>query len=312
MGKNTAIEWCDHTFNPWWGCSHASAGCDHCYAREVARRFSDRPCWDNAPRKLFGDRHWNEPRRWNKTAAKAGVRHKVFCGSMCDVLEETVGLLEVRRQLFGLIDETPQLDWLLLSKRPENASRLLPSSWFNGDWPSNVWVGTTIEHDRVAFARLQALCGLPAPVRFVSCEPLLGLTDLLMWLPGIHVADCDMDDDCVCGARHPMESVNWVIAGGESGMKARACDPEHALWLRDQCQQREVPFFFKQWGRWMPIKHAYRFDESGKRIWFDRVIDHAGARVMHGEKYYAVGKHRAGSYLGGKTYKQFPKGQDDD
>ena len=119
MGKQSGIEWTDHTFNPWWGCTHAgSPGCDHCYAREVARRFSD-PCFDKHPRRTFGKRHWNEPRRWNRAAERSGKRAKVFVGSMCDVLEEgDVQLLE-RERLLWLIDQTPHLDWLLLSKRPE-------------------------------------------------------------------------------------------------------------------------------------------------------------------------------------------------
>lgn len=309
MGKNSAIEWTDHTFNPWWGCSHAaSPACDHCYAREVARRFSKESCFDRSPRRTFSDRHWNEPRRWNNAAKKEGVRRKVFCGSMCDVLEDVEGLGPERAKLYQLIEETRYLDWLLLTKRPENAKLHLPRHWFAERWPGNVWFGATVESPEVVSRRMRELCRVPAPVRFVSCEPLLGEIDLRFWMPGIHEETCDMGVDCTCGARPECASIHWVIVGGESGMKARCCDPAWVLWLRDQCRQRQVPFFFKQWGRWMPVRQAYRFVEDGigPRIWFDHITDHAGTRTEHGQQFFAVGKDRAGSYLGGMTYKAFP------
>jgi protein gp37 len=306
MGKNTGIEWTDHTFNPWWGCSHAgSPACDHCYAREVARRFSSESCFDKASRRTFGERHWNEPRRWDRAAARAGVRHKVFCGSMCDVLEDVGRVFPERAKLYQLIADTPNLDWLLLTKRPENAQLHLPRHWFAERWPSNVWFGTTVENANVAPKRLRALLQVPAPIRFVSAEPLLGEIDFRPWMPGVHDETCDMGVDCTCGALDPSEAINWVIVGGESGVQARPTDPEWVIWILEQCRQREVPLFFKQWGRWMPAKHGWDKDKLCGPVdlpdW-----PTVGTRTEHGHKFYAVGKRHAGACIGGTTYKEFP------
>jgi protein gp37 len=306
MGRTTNIEWTDHTFNPWWGCSKLTPGCDHCYAKEHDRRFGDGNHWGiGAEPRLFSDRHWQEPLRWNAAARRDGVRRKVFCGSMCDVLQHGGLLVDARERLFALIDETPDLDWLLLSKRLENAPDLLPASWFEGAWPSHVWAGVSVENQGCAY-RLELLVSLPAPVRFVSCEPLLSELDVQAWLPGTHQSTCDMDDDCSCGARHPMEAIHWVIVGAESGMRARPPDPAWVLWLRDQCRQRETPFFFKGWGKWLPASHAERRDEELRLQ--TAMLPRGGTTEAYGHRYHAVGKKHSGALLGGLEYKQFPKG----
>ncbi len=230
MAQFSSIEWTDHTFNPWWGCTKVSPACDHCYAETWARRMGFDIWTRGKPRRFLSDAYWQQPRRWNDNAARNGRRARVFCASMADVFEWQRGLQPWRQRLWRLIDETPNLDWLLLTKRPHLAVRLAP--WDAG-WPDNVWIGTTVENQRWADKRLPKLSRIPATIRFLSCEPLLGPVELGPWL-----ADGD---------------VHWVIAGGESGAHARPSDPMWFLDLLNQCRRHDVPFHFKQWGEWAPI-----------------------------------------------------------
>jgi protein gp37 len=161
----TKIEWADYTFNPWWGCSRVSAACDYCYAEAWAKRFG--VLWgDDQERRPASDNYWREPLKWNRKAENAGVRRRVFCASMADVFEDKPGLDVPRTRLYRLILETPWLDWLLLTKRPENIRRMVPVAWLDlphptgtapGSWPANVWVGTTAENQRYAALRLRHL-----------------------------------------------------------------------------------------------------------------------------------------------------------
>lgn len=264
MGADTKIEWTDHTFSPWWGCTRVSPGCRHCYAETMAGRFGTG--WgDRAPRRFFGDGHWAKPRSWNAKAEKAGVPALVFCASMADVFEDNDDLLEQRYRLWDLIAATPWLVWQLLTKRPENVARLVPYSWMADQWPANVWIGTSVEDQKRADERVPVLLGIPAPVRFLSCEPLLGAVDVSRWLAdvetcprcdgsmsvpveggGMACPDC-YDDVHGQGAR-TVQRIQWVICGGESGRGAR---PMHVAWarsLRDQCADVGVPYLFKQMG----------------------------------------------------------------
>lgn len=249
MGQSTAIAWTDHTFNPWWGCTKVSPECTRCYAADYSPRRGHADLWGaSAPRRFFGDDHWAEPLRWDRAAARAGIRRRVFCASMADVFEDRRDLDVHRSRLWALIAATPHLDWLLLTKRPECAPTLVPTSWATG-WPPNVWFGTTIGHAD-SLPRLGALRAVPAAVRFVSAEPLLdALTDL------------------------ELAGISWVIVGGESGThlhdeqqrNRRALvelagrrwqpRPDRVPWvrnLRDRCQAAGVAFFFKQWGGLTP------------------------------------------------------------
>ena len=227
MGTKTDIEWTDHTFNPWWGCLEVSPGCDHCYARELARRFG-RQVWGpphRTTRMVTSAAYWRQPLAWNRAAAAEGRRHRVFCASMADVFEYHPQLDAVRARLWELIAATPWLDWQLLTKRPMHIRRMLPSAWLEAP-RANVWLGTSVEDQPRAELRIPHLVGVPARVRFLSCEPLLGPVDLEPWLGELH----------------------WVITGGESGPHARPCDPAWVRSLRDQCQSADVALFHKQWG----------------------------------------------------------------
>lgn len=251
--EKTTIQWCwrvlpdgsqvpGHTFNPWWGCLKVSEECQHCYALSIAHHYGH-DVWGpaaNTARRLFGERHWQEPLSWNRQAARQGHRRNVFCASMADVYEEHPMVAEARRRLWDLIERTPWLNWLLLTKRPEN---ILAFSPWRRSWPGNVWVGTSVGLQQRAEERLPFLLEVPAVVRFLSCEPLLGPLDLSPWL----------------------SEVQWVISGGESGTGARPLDLAWVRCLRDQCQAAGVPYFFKQVGG--------RYHTSGGRLLDGRTWD---------------------------------------
>lgn len=234
MGKDTKIEWCHHSWNPWWGCVKVSAGCEHCYAESFSKRTGHN-IWGPAKttaRRLFGERHWTEPLKWNEKTVETGERHRVFCASMADVFEDHPQLVAERQRLFELIDRTPHLDWLLLTKRPENIQRLCPFGWYDDQfsWP-NVWLGISVENQQMADKRIGHLMYIPARVRFLSCEPLLAAVDVSGYL-----------------SFREFSGIDWVIAGGESGHNARPMHPDWARSLRNQCQADGVAFLFKQWG----------------------------------------------------------------
>ena len=143
MGVETKIQWAHHTFNPWWGCEKISPECKNCYAAAWAKRTGFGHTWGpNATYRTFGDRYWSQPRKWNRDAARAGERRRVFCASMADVFDARAPE-GVQAQLFDLIRETRNLDWLLLTKRPERIASSLPPDWGISGW-SNVWLGTTV------------------------------------------------------------------------------------------------------------------------------------------------------------------------
>lgn len=236
MSANSPIEWTDHTFNIAWGCEKVSPGCAHCYADTLSSRYGHDVWGKDKPRRVFGEKHWAEPLKWNRAAEKEGIRKRVFCSSMCDVFEEHPTINEEREKLWPLIRATPWLDWQLLTKRPDNILGHLPSDWGldreDCSGYSNVWLGTSVENQRFANRVLQ-LCVVPARVRFLSMEPLLGFVDLA---------------DVWEGRTFRGNKIHWVIVGGESGPKHRPMRMDWARCIRDQCADAGVPFFLKQLG----------------------------------------------------------------
>lgn len=228
MGAETAIAWTDRTFNPWWGCQRVSPGCEHCYAEAFAKRTGNLVWGKNADRRFFGAKHWAEPITWDRKAGERGVRERVFCASMADVFEDREDLIEPRADVCGLVEITPNLDWQILTKRPENVARLVDFAWMEpGYWPSNAWIGTTVEDQKRADERIPELLALPAPVRFLSCEPLL---------EAVHLDAATLD------------GLSWCIIGGESGGKRRPMDVRWAEDLAAQCAGAGVAVFVKQAG----------------------------------------------------------------
>ena len=271
MAQFSSIEWTDHTFNPWWGCTKISPACDNCYAETWARRLGFDIWTHGRPRRFLSDSYWKQPHRWNDNAVKNGLRARVFCASMADVFEWHRGLQPWRERLWRLIEETQNLDWLILTKRPHLAARLAP---WDDDWPDNVWLGTTVENQRWAEKRLPKLSRIPATIRFLSCEPLLGPVDLGPWMSH--------------------GDIHWVIAGGESGTHARPSDPLWFLDLLKQCRQHEIPFHFKQWGEWAPIESQ---DTMPRSVWSEEGFSAPLGRF---------GKKVSGRYLAGRTWDGLP------
>jgi protein gp37 len=210
-----------------------------------------------ADRRFFGDKHWAEPLKWNTEAQAAGRRLRVFCASMADVFEDRSELNVWREKLWTLIEATPQLDWLLLTKRPELVTRLV--RW-GADWPHKVWLGTTVEDQESAEFRLTSLREVPAMIRFISAEPLLGPLTVRPWLGS---------------------TINWVITGGESGPKARPSSPSWFRELLTQCIAERVPFHFKQWGDWVP---GHSFNQPAIRVETTREADDGTVMVRVGKK----------------------------
>lgn len=300
--KNSKIEWCDHSFNPWIGCTKVSPGCVNCYAEvSTPARVSSAngtPLWGmgNSRRR---SRTWSDPLRWNKHACEfreckvcgwRGFRggpvkcvcgefalrpawQRVFCASLADWLDDQVPI-EWLADLLTLIDATPDLDWLLLTKRPENwtsridqvcklfacdgSIRSTPSEqayhdmlcpWRAGTPPQNVWLGTSIEDQIRANTRIPELLRIPAKIRFLSVEPMLEA----IWV-GRHLGEPEIECfSSQTGIASCCGGIGWVICGGESGRNRRAfnCDWARALWL--QCRAAETPFFFKQVDKVRPI-----------------------------------------------------------
>lgn len=318
MSENSKIEWTDHTFNPWEGCQKVGPGCDHCYAETRNARFAGGQAvnWGpGAPRRRTSPATWAMPRRWNAQAdafmAQHGRRQRVFCASLADVFDNAVDP-QWRADLFALIRDTPNLDWLLLTKRIGNVPAMVAiiPEWL----PDNVWLGATITNQSEADRDIPKLLAMPARVRFLSMEPLLGPVNLERPRPG---PDLDQGGgQQICQPWLIQSGIHWVIVGGESGPGARPMSIQWARELRDQCVNAGVPFLFKQWGEWAPAG-SYPSEAPGKFAFGD--YEHERERFVRTEHYprsftafgarcilERVGKKAAGRQLDGRTWDETP------
>lgn len=254
MGALTKIEWTatvkpdgtrvkGYTFNIVWGCQKVSPACEHCYAEAFANRLGKKLWGPQAPRQVMGDAYWREPLKWNRKAEAEGIRRRVFCSSMADVFEDHPTVAGERSRLWSLIEQTPMIDWLLLTKRPENIREMLPPDWLRKPRP-NVWFGVTAENQAMLEKRAPILASIPAIVRFLSAEPLLGPLDLTQHL----------------------DHLDWVIVGGESGPGARLMRREWATGILDQCAAADVPAFFKQKGAMLARAMGCRDKQKGGNL----------------------------------------------
>ena len=353
MAENSKIEWTDSTWNPWIGCTKVSPGCANCYAETLMDTRYGRVKWGKGnPRSRTSESNWKLPLRWNDTAicnecgehskiariagnlGKCPVCHKdamrrprVFCSSLADWLDDEVPV-EWLADLLALIHATPNLDWLLLTKRPQNwghrvnysAAYLLAAKlpagewaaqWTTGHHPSNIWIGTTVEDQARADLRIPELVQIPAKVRFLSCEPLLGPVNLKLerWRcnsydvlkgPVLKLSgeiSWKMDGESM---------IHWIISGGESGHGARPMHPVWAMALRDQCAAAGVPFLFKQWGEWQPFGQGAAYMDYFKR---SILIPHGPGST--GWPMYLVGKKEAGRLIDGVEHNGFPVNRHD-
>ena len=263
MSEATKIEWADHTWSPWRGCTKVSPGCANCYAETLSRR---NPAvlgeWGKDGKRVI-NADWKKPLAWDRAAKRDGVRRRVF-PSLCDVFEDRPDLDEPLARFFQLIHATPNLDWLILTKRPElfrrrvraaadstvgldlgpvAAGLRLACSWLNDAPPSNVWLGVSVEDQARAAERIPELAEIPAAVRWLSVEPLIGPVNLTDWLEPVRTAKGDPDHPAVV-----IPGIDWCVVGGESGPNARPCD---LAWIRSivaQCRDAGVPVYVKQLG----------------------------------------------------------------
>lgn len=318
MARNSSIEWTHHTFNAWWGCNRVSPACDHCYAAAIARRFHPgRNLWGPDAEYLVFDSpaHWDEPLRWDRAAAKAGVRERVFAESMGDVFDNR-GPAAVRERLWALIRSTPNLDWMLLTKRVGNIRRFLPADWGGGY--RNVWLGCTVCNQVEADRDVVRLLSIPARVHWVSYEPMLGGVDFTR-LGGERAArvldalrGTLMSSDSLSLDPSPVErvaSLDLIVSGGESGPGARPWHPQHLLALIKQCEASGTAHFHKQHGAWLPI--AFCSEAQGQLpgrvayVSLDGSV-HADRVCDSDELVVKVGKERAGRTIRGRTFSGMP------
>lgn len=228
MAEVTKIQWCDHTFNPWIGCTKVNEGCKFCYAETLMDTRYGRVKWGPQGTRSR-TKTWKDPLRWNRTAGQQNLRAKVFCASLADVFEDRAELAPWRSELWQLIDRCQNLDWLLLTKRPENIRRM-----WEGPNRGNVWLGTSIANQANAeewVPRLLGCTGL-APILFLSVEPQIGPVDLSRFF-------------------FPQPTIHWVIVGGESRQGHGEPRLFHVEWARrivQQCREATVPCFVKQLG----------------------------------------------------------------
>lgn len=252
MAINSKIEWTDHTWNPWHGCPDDGArspACDHCYARDWARRFK----LGDFDREItrVSDATFNAP-----LGKKYCSGDRVFVCSLSDFFHPAVPD-DIRHEAYSVMCRRSDLIFILLTKRPERIAEMLPKAWLETP-RKNLWLGVTVENQEQADQRIPELLKIPAAVRFVSCEPLLGPVDLTYVLFPTdcieNVLVCDVSPRLKRIGIEKLNGIDWVIAGGESGVFARPSHPEWFRGLRDQCAETDTPFFFKQWGNWRPLR----------------------------------------------------------
>lgn len=268
MGKQTAISWCDHTFNLWWGCTKEPnrPACDHCYANRVAVAFGWKGLWgNNGHRRFFDDRHWAEPLAWNRQAQSKGRPELVFVESMGDLFEDRPDLVPHRERFFEMVEQTPWLIWLFLTKRIQNADAMLPWAWgpSGNGLPGNVWFGITVETQDVfdtSWPVFQSFILRWQPAKtFISAGPLLGQIDMA---PALEETLLDVESPIDPESEHWSRPINWLLAEGESGDGARVTDPDDLRLLQTKCNRNMIPFHFKAWGEWCPVPHDAKLDQK--------------------------------------------------
>ena len=268
MAERTGIAWTDRTFNPWIGCQQVSPGCFNCYAEKLTLRHKWTQWGPDGKRERTSENYWRQPIRWDRQAGAAGTRDRVFCASLADVLDNQAPE-GAREDLWQLIRSTPNLDWQLLTKRPQNFGEFLPPDWEEG-YP-NVWLGVSAEDQKEYERRWPLLARTPAIIRFISYEPALGPLTL-------------------AGQE---EQPDWLIWGGESGTPRRRLDPEWIRTITQECHQQGVAVFGKQWG-------AYEDNPL--------VTEH-GLTIPRAREKDPLSNGKGGALLDGRLWREFPEAE---
>ena len=299
----TKIEWTEESWNVITGCTPISEGCQNCYAERMSKRLAGRfgyPADDPFKPGVFHEDKLLEPMEWKKP-------RKVFVCSMGDLFHDDVLNLATFR-VVKIIQETPQHTYIMLTKRPENMKAIFQNmkGMFQShqvlDYLPNLWIGVTAENQRTADERIPILLQIPAAVRFVSIEPMLGPVDLTnIRFPGdARSSVLQYCDGCEKHNQHPYcGKLDWVICGGETGPGARPMQFEWARSLRNQCVDANVPFFFKGWGNWVA--------PSQMPLGTYREIEDFGDGIGISDNPLGVGKKRAGRLLDGDEWNEYPE-----
>jgi len=285
MAKNTKIEWATATWNPFIGCTKVSPACDNCYAERWAKRCGRdfNKVVRSAQSSFIAPLKWKEPQQ-------------IFVCSLSDFFHDSVNPF-YRLAACAIMEDAPRHTYMLLTKRPENIMRHLAGTIWAKCIPENVWIGVTAENQEQADKRIPLLLQVPAKVRFVSCEPLLGPVDL--W-----GARYEKSPGCYTSAFAWGDGIKWVIAGGESGPHARPMHPDWPRALRDQCAAAGVPFMFKQWGEWAP---ADQCEPGLEFLDYAQSVGPCGGTVIdYGPTRY--GKSHTGRLLDGREHNDVPGG----
>ncbi|MCW5648388.1 MAG: DUF5131 family protein [Ramlibacter sp.] len=334
MAEHTTIEWCHHTANLWWGCTEVHTGCDHCYARTFARAKGKADGWDGTRYATVSI--WKDVLKWEAAAKAAGTTARVFVGSMMDIFEKSMPVADWKgtplpgvetghlraRYLREIVPATPNLQHLLLTKRPSNILKMVPPEWLApGGWPANVMTGTSPVNQPTADTLIPQLLRVPGR-HFLSMEPILGniyIEDIkdpaggvcLKPLAGLRWVG---NGEGRCEAHALASRIDWVIAGGESGPKARPMHPDWVRSLRDQCAAAGVPFFFKQWGEYVPWERAegstdypWASQRGHSRVQPPPKSVGLGIDGMREVIAELVGKKAAGRLLDGREWNGVPK-----
>jgi protein gp37 len=329
---STTIEWTNEVWNPTTGCNKVSRGCKNCYAEKMHKRLQGMKMPGYHRNFLEGaypnPAALNRPLKWKRPK-------KVFLDSMSDLFHHNIPF-EYVDKVFAVMALTPQHIYQILTKRPERMAEYMTSSptqrierhlltihqtiplnqrvhgYGKPRWPlPNVWLGTSVENQAAADERIPHLLKCPAAVRFLSCEPLVGPVNFAS-VPE------EIDEDARF-AKRTLHGIHWVIVGGESGSKATPMHPDWARSLRDQCEQADVLFFFKQWGEYAPLskqhlKLTHSMFPDGSTIAWGSSESKDLIKAMSSQDYdtlsaYSkVGKHHSGRLLDGKEHNEYPTG----
>lgn len=259
MAENSKIEWCDHTMNFWIGCTPVSGACDHCYAQTLSERYGWAEWGVGKPRHRTSPENWKKPLAWDRRAAKLGIRYRVFSNSLSDWADKEVSDAW-RDDAMKVIEATPNLDWLLLTKRPKVMREYFAK---RGAVPDNVWAGTTVEDQKMFDLRVPDLLAVNAEVHFLSMEPLLSPVEMTYcrspykhhegwsgtysplggsWWPAV-----GNPSEEYANREEGLAKIGWIIVGGESGRGWRPINADWVRAIRDKCLNERVPFHFKQW-----------------------------------------------------------------
>ncbi len=318
--NNTKIQWTNKTWNPVTGCTKVSPGCDNCYAEAITKRFKLGP-FEEVTMHL---NRMAQPYAWKKP-------QMIFVCSMSDLFHPAIPV-EFIHEIFQVMMANDHHIFQVLTKRPGRMAYFADWLVAHGAWwPEHVWAGTSVEMEwdgkRNLIKRLDVLARVPAKVRFVSAEPLLSELDLRPWIAVGYCANCGDAQPYgrCCGEPLRIEEplIHWVIAGGESGPKARPMDPEWPRKLRDDCLDAQVPFFFKQWGAWCPFQieldSGWEKSTEDNRWMYERAIGpgknyigrprQSSIQTMTGGAMLKarLGAKDTGSILDGESWRQFPE-----